>query len=130
MNEIGLEHRLKTLSNGLAVVKFFESLFQEEAQNIEDSKVRQPVSILLLDINMPVLNGYETLIQVKSLFDKMNEMNPSILFMRPMICYLSQMADQQTMYQFLKEEEMPEIYLEKPLLTKDLSSLIRLADMN
>ena len=86
------------------------------------------MSLLLLDINMPVLDGYETLKKVKQLFKDYNkniDINSPML-LRPMICYLSSI-EHQVMNQFLTEEEQAEIYLEKPLPKKDLAALIKLA---
>ena len=50
-------------SNGQEVLEFFDMLLEkcDESQN----KICHPVSLLLLDINMPILNGMDTLRLVK-----------------------------------------------------------------
>ena len=37
------------------------------------SKPLQPITLILLDINMPVLNGFETLSRVKEMFTNHNQ---------------------------------------------------------
>ena len=58
-------------SNGDEVVKYVIKTISE----IYDGSlpyIRQPISLLLLDINMPILNGLETLVKVKSIFEEYN----------------------------------------------------------
>ena len=78
-------------SNGQEVVKYFDELLR--TWPTDSFRRRQPVSLLLLDINMPVLNGYETLLRVKQTFSEFNDKQgpdgPKVV--RPMICYMSQM---------------------------------------
>ena len=116
-------------ANGQSVVNFISKLLTDLQSDSDQGfeQMMQPVSLLLLDINMPVLNGYETLIKVKELFKQVNENNPKQQFVRPMICYLSQ-TDQAIMKQFLTEEENAEAYLDKPVSNQDLTSLMRLID--
>ena len=101
----------------------------------------------MLDINMLILNGLETLEIVKEKFEKINEkLNrriaiemaftedaslpnpPHLKVMRPMICYLSQ-QDRDAMRHFIRESEKAEYYLEKPLALKELASLLRLINV-
>ena len=76
---------------------------------------------MLLDINMPILNGLETLKKIKELF----ETNDEKKLMRPMICYLSQF-DYANMKNFILPDEEPDCYLEKPLPYNELASLFEL----
>ena len=92
MKDIGLDNRLKMFANGQTVVDFVSELLTQLKTEADwgVEQVSQPISLLLLDINMPVLNGYETLTKVKELYSKVNEIDPSHKFLRPLICYLSQ----------------------------------------
>ena len=68
--DIGLAEKLKTFSNGEEVLNFFESTLEELSKDSGSS--RQPVSLLLLDINMPIISGLETLLLLKEKFRKYN----------------------------------------------------------
>ena len=124
--EIGLQECLVDFANGQEVVDYFTRILLQLAE--ERKQVVQPVSLLLLDINMPVLNGHETLKKVKQLFKDFNESSGlnSPLVLRPMICYLSS-TENDVMTQFLDEDEQAEIYLEKPLPKSVLAALIKLS---
>ena len=63
-----LPDRLITFSDGKEVIDYFENLLNVlDSQGHEERPV-QPVSLLLLDINMPIINGIETLKQIKGKF--------------------------------------------------------------
>ena len=66
----------------------------------------QPVRLVLLDINMPVLDGFETLKKVKEIFDAHNARandiegddsfpTPRPFVLRPFICLFSQLDGRQ-----------------------------------
>ena len=61
--DLGIEDRLIMFTNGHEVVEHFKGILN--AEESQKSIRRQPIPLLLLDVNMPVLNGLETLIQVK-----------------------------------------------------------------
>ena len=64
---IGVKKELVLFSNGQEVVEFFQELLNEQFE-IRATKVAWPVKLLILDINMPLLNGIETLLYIKELF--------------------------------------------------------------
>ena len=61
---LNLGERLTTLPDGVKAVEFFEKLVMKEMKTIIETKeksekiVSQPVSLLLLDINMPQVDGF------------------------------------------------------------------------
>ena len=58
---MGISHKLITFSDGKEVIDYFEKLLNRlDLQSYEEIPL-QPVSLLLLDINMPIINGMETL---------------------------------------------------------------------
>ena len=67
--EIRIVDKLKIFSNGKEVVDHFDKIFEdlEKHRSEEQSKAStvQPVSLLLLDINMPIVTGIEALKQIK-----------------------------------------------------------------
>ena len=76
---------------------------------------QQPVALVLLDISMPILNGLDTLKQIKTKYGKFDETR----LIRPLICYLSQLS-YSPMNNFIAEDEQPDCYLEKPLPFNEL----------
>ena len=52
--ELGIEDKLVIFGNGKEVVEFFDSILQHPDEI-------QPVSLLILDINMPIYNGMKAL---------------------------------------------------------------------
>ena len=83
------------------------------------------MALVLLDINMPILDGLETSKLIKKRFSAYDEAK----LIRPMICYLSQL-NCKTMTNFMSEEEEPDCFLEKPLPLIELVSLLRLLKLN
>ena len=56
--------KLQTFTDGQGVIEHFEKILRELPE-IKDGNPVQPVSLLLLDINMPVKDGFQTLKEVK-----------------------------------------------------------------
>ena len=70
--ELNILDTLVLFEDGLEVVEYFKMLI--DSFNSESSlKVIQPASLILLDINMPNLDGHETAVRVKEMFDKFNQ---------------------------------------------------------
>ena len=98
----------------------------------------QPVALLLLDINMPIMTGMEVMLRLKKKYKEMNEKaknvegsdssNSHIIVLKPFICYYSQ-YDRATMMNFMTEEEKADYYLEKPLPLTELISLLKLINV-
>ena len=114
-----------------------------KADDINQAKPLQPLKLLLLDINMPIKNGFDTLGEVKRLYEKHNARlqqsnfsplinsrltNQRLLIMRPLIVFFSQF-DRNQFTQFFTEDEQPEFYLEKPLAANQFASLLRIANI-
>ena len=62
---------LQTFSNGEAILE----LLQNELKRLVKTELReqiQPIRLLILDINMPIMDGFETLRRVKQLFEHHN----------------------------------------------------------
>ena len=68
----------------------------------------QPVALLLLDINMPVMTGIEALSIIKKKFKETNKelisKGRTELIVRPVICFFSQ-QDKTTINMFLHKHE-------------------------
>ena len=131
-----LSEILTMFNNGQDVVDHFKTeLDKIDIDKLQNEKLPiQPVSLLLLDINMPLLDGFETLKAVKGLFDQLNERlrkeqqheeKADIFVLRPTICFFSQFTRDKFIH-FFTEDEQPEFYLEKPLALKELASLLKL----
>ena len=75
LKELGLEGKIITHCDGEEVVEYFDYILDDidETDLNSDGTPLQPVSLLMLDINMPILNGLETLKIVKEKFAKINE---------------------------------------------------------
>ena len=80
MEHIGMQGRVSIFSDGQETVSHFERILNSiEYNKIEieslnaTEKAIQPVSLLLLDINMPMLNGFQVLAQVKSMFAQVEQ---------------------------------------------------------
>ena len=63
-NDLGLQSKLKIFSNGVETVEYFSNILSHPG--LLESK--QPISLLILDINMPGLNGFECAKQIKQLY--------------------------------------------------------------
>ena len=64
--------------NGTDVVKYFEKMLKDPDLLQRQDEI-QPVSLLLLDINMPILTGMEAIKLIKEKYQQSNDMlNSSI----------------------------------------------------
>ena len=68
-HDIGVVNSLALMTNGQEVVEYFTTLLDKLVLDTSKNKKKsQPVTLLLMDINMPILNGMETLKIIKDKF--------------------------------------------------------------
>ena len=67
---MGIAQKLFTFPNGKEVVDFISDELNQI--DITNSKPLHPVSLILLDINMPVMDGMETSKTISNMFDQIN----------------------------------------------------------
>ena len=121
IQDMGFADRLVLCSNGQEVLDYLDKMLEDLTLDQKRTTAFQPVSLLLLDVNMPILHGLDTLPLVKQKFQDANHRLPVL---RPVICYLTQFDGE--FKQFIREEEEAECYLEKPLSTIELVNLLKL----
>ena len=135
LEDMEIASNLIMFQDGLETINYFNQLLEDlktelasEGNHNHNGGVIQPVSLLILDVNMPILNGLQVLMQVKEKFDSLESelLNsrkmisitetplPQVKVVRPLIAYLSQ-NDYHTIKMFCKPEEQPDIFLSKPL---------------
>ena len=69
LSDLGLAKRLVMLSNGQEVIDYCDKLYEDLYRSQTEGELPlQPVALLLLDINMPIKNGIETLLVIKEKF--------------------------------------------------------------
>ena len=134
-------------SNGEQVIAYFDELLndildKDEGEYEDQNRVPfQPVTLLLLDIDMPIMDGAETVQIIKEKFVQFNltlnnkrllnkkdattTLSADETVLRPIICFLSQLEKAGIVHK-LTEDEQADGYLEKPLPLKDLICLLRL----
>ena len=77
--DIGLENRLEMFSNGIEVLNKFEEMFDKFTysgipnHSLGVRGAFQPVSLLLLDINMPIMSGMQVCKAVRQLYKQYND---------------------------------------------------------
>ena len=71
--ELDIANQLTLFNNGQEVIEHLEDiLVAVQTFEIDQNQPIQPVKLLLLDINMPIMNGFDTLIGVQTLYNKHN----------------------------------------------------------
>ena len=66
--EIMKTERLEIFSDGEETISYFKDLLNLLNRIGDCEKTMQPVSLLLLDINMPLVNGIDTLKAIKEIY--------------------------------------------------------------
>ena len=76
IHELNLQERFLTFSDGKQVLDVLEEYLNTLSLIDYDPAIKkpmQPISILILDINMPVMDGMECVEKTKTLFSAFNE---------------------------------------------------------
>ena len=95
-SDLGIGEKLSTFNDGLSAIQHVETVLS----GIQDPDVvhEQPITLLILDMQMPLMNGFETLKFVKEAYAKHNLLLMSrqlvnrpqrLHVVRPMICFFS-----------------------------------------
>ena len=122
--EVGIPDKLLLFQDGMQVTEYFDFILDDIEESPEEETV-QPVTLLLLDINMQPMGGMEALKLVKNKYQQLNsKLNLTVedippigcdkqidsartahdKVVPPFICYYSQ-YDYGTMQQFITPEE-------------------------
>ena len=73
--ELEIADKLVTFRNGQDVIDYIGEILKNECDEaLRDGETTiQPITLLLLDINMPILDGFETLKKAKDLYRLANQ---------------------------------------------------------
>ena len=70
--ELDIKHRLQLCQNGREVISLINEEVEKAKNKIAANEIQQkfvqPISLLLLDINMPIVNGLEVCKKVKTIY--------------------------------------------------------------
>ena len=75
-DEIGVLDRVVFCKNGEEVVEYFQRIFYEIQTETEDLDIHlctRPITLLLMDINMPFKSGLESKKEVCKMFEDFND---------------------------------------------------------
>ena len=67
-DDLGLTDRLMMFSNGRDAVQHFDWMLKQERSQ-QHPKRHQPVSLIFLDINMPIMTGLEAIKLIKQKYE-------------------------------------------------------------
>ena len=70
--ELGILKMLKTFTDGSKIVKYVEDLLDEIdiPSLFSEVQIYHPLKLIILDLDMPQLNGWEALERIQRLFQK------------------------------------------------------------
>ena len=112
--------RLIVACNGQQILDYLDTLLLSFDNDEFEGKAIQPVALLFLDINMPILNGLKTVKLVKERYKTLNEKiakkkgdKVSTYVLRPLICHLTSFEEE--FKQLITLEEEADLFLVKPL---------------
>ena len=72
VEDLGITNKLVMLSNGQEACDFFEGALKE-TENLGNSASEQPVCLLLIDINMPIMTGMEAVKIIRHRYESLNK---------------------------------------------------------
>ena len=131
--DFDLSGRFKTYVNGKMLLDAFDQILGtfDELQELSDSTLKQtlqPVTVVFLDINMPVIDGLETAKLLKEKVDtfnkKVDDLGWKTKVLRPLLIHLTQYDN--SFKTFIQKEEEADLYLQKPITRRDLTTLLRI----
>ena len=97
VEDMGITNKLVMLKNGQEACVFFDATL-ESAETLDNSASKQPVCLLLIDINMPIMTGMEAIEIIKQKYERLNETRREQgkeQVARPAIFYYSQYSREQ-----------------------------------
>ena len=98
--EMGISEKLIMFSDGQNVAEYFDGVLDkiDVTSPRTNPQPLQPVTLLLLDINMPILNGMEAFNRINNKYNEINEKaravehqqsNQTQIVLKPLMCYYS-----------------------------------------
>ena len=122
---LNLEDRLNLFIDGQSTLNYFENLLVEpltQFRNPFDPSIAQPVALLILDVNLPVITGLEVCSKVKEIYTrKQKELNEKstdpIQLHRPLIIFYSSL-DYNGIEKFCFDHEKADLFVQKPFTQK------------
>ena len=123
-SDLQIEDKLTIYSNGVDTIKFFEYSFLA----LEEDDDIQPVSLLLLDINMPIMHGLECSKKVKQMYieanqERLQKNQPPLI--SPLTCFMTQ-TPFEVLKTLIKDDEMTDLYFEKPMNPQEMQNLLKI----
>ena len=73
-NEIGISNKVAMFSDGKALTDYIDQVLNDLdlSDHVAGQRPLWPISLILLDINMPIMNGFDTMKLVKEKFRLIN----------------------------------------------------------
>ena len=127
-SDLEIEEKLNIYQNGADVVKFFQWVIMDP--EVDDEI--QPVSLLLLDINMPIMHGLECSEKINQMYKEQNQERlkqnkPPLV--SPLTCFMTQ-TPYYMLKSLIKQEEMTDVYLEKPMKNEEIQNLLKILNIS
>ena len=105
VSDLGLRERTRVFENGQQVIECLDKQI-ESALASKDGQLQWPVALVILDINMPILNGFETMAQINARFAQVSQERLA----RPLVCFMTQMEGYGLRPLLAKEEQADALF--------------------